>query len=257
MISKEQLERHYELAGGRTIIKKPALHVVQTVRKGQPLDERAKYQEVVIKTVKGIPLSLDNPNTMLLDLSGLINGILTYYRSQSDLTVNIEGVCLVPSDDFQEDGKLFVDQIIVMEHFGKDLMQLRKPNVKWSEPNIDKLVRFLIRTLRMMKQRGILHGDIKPQNIVSNEGYQDFKMIDFDDSGFHRSSLTVTKRGYTEAYASNFILNNARFRQVTAEEWRRNDLHCAAITLLQVIYGLSVEKVLEYRGDEDLSLIHI
>eukprot|EP01017_Pseudomicrothorax_dubius_P049746 TRINITY_DN9299_c0_g1_i2.p1 TRINITY_DN9299_c0_g1~~TRINITY_DN9299_c0_g1_i2.p1 ORF type:complete len:110 (+),score=26.86 TRINITY_DN9299_c0_g1_i2:64-393(+) len=33
-------------------------------------------------------------------------------------------------------------------------------------------------------------------------------------------------------------------------DWRRNDLHCTAITILQVIYGWTTEKLKEYRGNE-------
>eukprot|EP01017_Pseudomicrothorax_dubius_P030699 TRINITY_DN3851_c0_g1_i10.p1 TRINITY_DN3851_c0_g1~~TRINITY_DN3851_c0_g1_i10.p1 ORF type:complete len:259 (-),score=57.64 TRINITY_DN3851_c0_g1_i10:287-1063(-) len=139
-----------------------------------------------------------------------------------------------------------------MEYFGQDLTKTLKKDVKWPEQNVDKLVRFFIRALRMMKQRGIIHGDIKPHNIVCNEEF-DFKLIDFDNSGFHRSSTTVTMRGYTEAYAIRVIktkISQDKEATITADEWRKNDLHCAAITILQVAYGISDQKLKSYRADE-------
>eukprot|EP01017_Pseudomicrothorax_dubius_P019256 TRINITY_DN2116_c0_g2_i4.p1 TRINITY_DN2116_c0_g2~~TRINITY_DN2116_c0_g2_i4.p1 ORF type:complete len:467 (+),score=64.22 TRINITY_DN2116_c0_g2_i4:202-1602(+) len=137
-----------------------------------------------------------------------------------------------------------------MEYFGQDLTNLIKAGVKWEQNDVDALVRFMIRALRMMKQRGILHGDIKPHNIVS-DGQSNFKMIDFDNSGFHRSSSTATVRGFTEDYASKDLkMKLAQNVPTTAEDWRRNDLHCTAITILQVIYGWTTEKLKEYRGNE-------
>eukprot|EP01017_Pseudomicrothorax_dubius_P009735 TRINITY_DN13372_c0_g2_i1.p1 TRINITY_DN13372_c0_g2~~TRINITY_DN13372_c0_g2_i1.p1 ORF type:complete len:137 (+),score=36.20 TRINITY_DN13372_c0_g2_i1:61-471(+) len=113
MISYQQLERHYDLTRERKIVSRPSLKVIQTVRRGQPIDERAKYDQVVIKTVRALSIRMNNPLTMIDDIGGIMNGILAYYRSQSDLTVNIEGVCLVPSEGFEEKNKLFLDQIIV------------------------------------------------------------------------------------------------------------------------------------------------
>eukprot|EP01017_Pseudomicrothorax_dubius_P043687 TRINITY_DN731_c0_g1_i3.p1 TRINITY_DN731_c0_g1~~TRINITY_DN731_c0_g1_i3.p1 ORF type:complete len:111 (+),score=24.98 TRINITY_DN731_c0_g1_i3:99-431(+) len=96
MISLKKLGELYDLAAARKIVKKPTLEVVRTKRKGRPIDERAKYDEVVIKTVKGLELRLESAPAMIEDLGRLMNGVLSYYRVQSDLSVNIEDVCLVP-----------------------------------------------------------------------------------------------------------------------------------------------------------------
>eukprot|EP01017_Pseudomicrothorax_dubius_P032495 TRINITY_DN4261_c0_g6_i1.p2 TRINITY_DN4261_c0_g6~~TRINITY_DN4261_c0_g6_i1.p2 ORF type:complete len:174 (-),score=42.46 TRINITY_DN4261_c0_g6_i1:538-1059(-) len=37
---------------------------------------------------------------------------------------------------------------------------------------------------------------------------------------------------------------------LTAEDWRRNDQYCGAITILQVAYGITPQKLKEYRNDE-------
>eukprot|EP01017_Pseudomicrothorax_dubius_P030701 TRINITY_DN3851_c0_g1_i6.p1 TRINITY_DN3851_c0_g1~~TRINITY_DN3851_c0_g1_i6.p1 ORF type:complete len:207 (-),score=37.06 TRINITY_DN3851_c0_g1_i6:40-660(-) len=196
MISYSQLQKYYELTGGKTLISKPTLEVIRTVRKVEPLDERARYQEVIVKTVKGVEIRLTDAHHLIEDFAQIMNGVLSYHRAQSELAVNIEGVCLIPSKGFKQDDTLFLDQIVVMEYFGRDLTKTLKKDVKWPEHNVDKLVRFFIRALRMMRQRGIIHGDIKPHNIVCNEEF-DFKLIDFDNSEFHRSSTTVTTVSYT------------------------------------------------------------
>eukprot|EP01017_Pseudomicrothorax_dubius_P045360 TRINITY_DN7832_c0_g1_i1.p1 TRINITY_DN7832_c0_g1~~TRINITY_DN7832_c0_g1_i1.p1 ORF type:complete len:112 (+),score=18.53 TRINITY_DN7832_c0_g1_i1:86-421(+) len=97
MISYSQLQKHYELTGVKTLVSKPTLEVIRTIRRGEPLDERARYQEVVVKTVKGIEIRLTDANHMIEDFAQIMNGVLSYHRAQSELAVNIESVCLIPS----------------------------------------------------------------------------------------------------------------------------------------------------------------
>eukprot|EP01017_Pseudomicrothorax_dubius_P018125 TRINITY_DN20171_c0_g1_i1.p1 TRINITY_DN20171_c0_g1~~TRINITY_DN20171_c0_g1_i1.p1 ORF type:complete len:142 (+),score=22.61 TRINITY_DN20171_c0_g1_i1:11-436(+) len=105
MLTYEQLQRHYELQSKEKIICRPRIEVIRTTRKEQPIDERVKYQEVAVKTVRDIEVRIDRPETMIEDLKKIMRGPLAYYRAKSDLTVNIEGVCFVPNklDDEEED----------------------------------------------------------------------------------------------------------------------------------------------------------
>eukprot|EP01017_Pseudomicrothorax_dubius_P044482 TRINITY_DN7520_c0_g1_i1.p1 TRINITY_DN7520_c0_g1~~TRINITY_DN7520_c0_g1_i1.p1 ORF type:complete len:116 (-),score=25.16 TRINITY_DN7520_c0_g1_i1:113-460(-) len=109
MISYQQLLRNYDMANEKILVSKNDLKVTQTVRKGQPVDERVKYDKVVVKIVKGVPINLNEAQTMINSIGRLMNGVLSNYRAQSDLAVNIEGVCLVPSEGFLEINKLFLD----------------------------------------------------------------------------------------------------------------------------------------------------
>eukprot|EP01017_Pseudomicrothorax_dubius_P036292 TRINITY_DN5184_c0_g1_i2.p1 TRINITY_DN5184_c0_g1~~TRINITY_DN5184_c0_g1_i2.p1 ORF type:complete len:232 (+),score=38.02 TRINITY_DN5184_c0_g1_i2:144-839(+) len=229
MILYKELERKYDLGKAKNVISTPKLKVVQTVRKEQPINEILKNEEVVIKTLRGIEIGLNDPQTMIECIRGIFDGVLTSYRAQCDLTVNIEAVCLVPAEGNEDKDKLFLDQIIVMEYFGEDLTNLIKAGVKWKEDNVDKLVRFLIRALRMMKQRGVIHGDIKPANIVCNEAL-DFRLSELESSGFFSRNSTVTMSGYTECYASTLVKTKiALGQEVTTQEWRTNDLYLSLI----------------------------
>eukprot|EP01017_Pseudomicrothorax_dubius_P041486 TRINITY_DN6642_c0_g1_i1.p1 TRINITY_DN6642_c0_g1~~TRINITY_DN6642_c0_g1_i1.p1 ORF type:complete len:116 (+),score=17.43 TRINITY_DN6642_c0_g1_i1:40-387(+) len=93
MISLKKLGELYDLAAAKPIVSMPGIDVVRTVRKFQPIDQRAKYTEVVIKTLEDVPLRLNTPSTMIEDIGRIMNGVLSYYQAQSDLAVNIEGVC--------------------------------------------------------------------------------------------------------------------------------------------------------------------
>eukprot|EP01017_Pseudomicrothorax_dubius_P033459 TRINITY_DN4484_c0_g2_i2.p1 TRINITY_DN4484_c0_g2~~TRINITY_DN4484_c0_g2_i2.p1 ORF type:complete len:487 (-),score=67.63 TRINITY_DN4484_c0_g2_i2:251-1711(-) len=256
MISEEQLKRHYKIEQGQNFVSTPKVQV-DKVQRRVPLAQTT-YNEVVIKRDKGIPFSIGSPDDFADSISKTMNGILSYYRAQSELVVNVEAMCFVPSLGLRAPNTIFLDKIIVMEYFGQDLTNDLAKQMEWSEQNIDKLVRFLIRSLRMMEQRGIIHGDIKPANIVRNNEF-DFKLIDMDDSGFYRSEETVSTRGHTHAYASNIVRTNPSTK-ITAQEWRLNDVHCAAITLLQVILGLTnkrLEKIRDDDNDGDQSLYGI
>eukprot|EP01017_Pseudomicrothorax_dubius_P027662 TRINITY_DN3221_c0_g2_i2.p1 TRINITY_DN3221_c0_g2~~TRINITY_DN3221_c0_g2_i2.p1 ORF type:complete len:479 (+),score=61.79 TRINITY_DN3221_c0_g2_i2:50-1486(+) len=246
MISLEQLHRHYDMEKGTTIFERPGIKVVKRARKTQRIDDKARYQHVVIKTNESIPIRTSDASVLIDDLGRMMNGALTYYQAQSDLAVSLEGMCLVPSNIPGQSGFLFVDQIMVMEYFGEDLNQLIQTNRRLSESEVDKFIGFIIRALRMLKQRGIIHGDIKPANIVYDEDLN-FKLIDFDGSGFYRSDTTITKKEYTPDYASRLIKQKLMDDEpITAEDWRANDSHCAALTILQVIFQLNYFNFREY-----------
>eukprot|EP01017_Pseudomicrothorax_dubius_P013254 TRINITY_DN1576_c0_g2_i1.p1 TRINITY_DN1576_c0_g2~~TRINITY_DN1576_c0_g2_i1.p1 ORF type:complete len:457 (-),score=59.73 TRINITY_DN1576_c0_g2_i1:95-1465(-) len=251
MISLEQLKRHYDLDKAQSLISKPEMKLLRTVRKSQRSDqERSKPQEVVIKTMKGLEIRLDNAKSIVEDIGRIINGVLAYHCAQSDLCVKIEDFCLAPSKGLGQQNILFLDQIIVLEYFGKDLSKSIKSGENWTEENIDKLVRFLIRALRMMKQRRIVHGDIKPANIVRDSNFN-FKLIDFDGSGFYRSEATITKRSHTEAYASLSIkYKMLQGEEISAEEWRMNDNHCAAMAIIQVVKRSTTDQLKKYGANK-------
>eukprot|EP01017_Pseudomicrothorax_dubius_P027664 TRINITY_DN3221_c0_g2_i5.p1 TRINITY_DN3221_c0_g2~~TRINITY_DN3221_c0_g2_i5.p1 ORF type:complete len:203 (+),score=26.66 TRINITY_DN3221_c0_g2_i5:50-658(+) len=196
MISLEQLHRHYDMEKGTTIFERPGIKVVKRARITQRIDDKARYQHVVIKTNESVPIRTNNASTMIEDLGRMLNGVLAYYQAQSDIAVSLEGICLAPSNRSAEPGFLYMDQIMVMEYFGEDLNQLIQTNRRLSESGVDKFIRFMIRALRMLKQRRIIHGNIKPANIAYDED-MNFKLIDFDGSSFYGSDSPITKKEYT------------------------------------------------------------
>eukprot|EP01017_Pseudomicrothorax_dubius_P032228 TRINITY_DN4196_c0_g3_i5.p1 TRINITY_DN4196_c0_g3~~TRINITY_DN4196_c0_g3_i5.p1 ORF type:complete len:484 (-),score=89.59 TRINITY_DN4196_c0_g3_i5:1091-2542(-) len=247
MITYDQLCKCYDMERVEEVFKNRDVLVVKTVRKKKPLGEALNYNNVVVKRVKDLRFRLNSPEMFIQDLNKVVTGLFTYYRAQSNLAVNIEAFSLTNAR--QEGNKMMMDQVIVMEYFGHDLLRDVQSQNKYTEENLDKLLRFLIRVLRMFNQRGIIHGDLKPANIVRDDNFN-FKLIDFDNAGFYRGDDATTFRGHTRLYASQQILRKSEFDKVTAEEWRINDLHCAAITLLQVTLGLSVDQLVKIRQDE-------
>eukprot|EP01017_Pseudomicrothorax_dubius_P016591 TRINITY_DN18816_c0_g1_i1.p1 TRINITY_DN18816_c0_g1~~TRINITY_DN18816_c0_g1_i1.p1 ORF type:complete len:179 (+),score=11.08 TRINITY_DN18816_c0_g1_i1:3-539(+) len=73
-----------------------------------------------------------------------------------------------------------------------------------------------------------------------------------DEAGFFRSEETVSPRGFTRAYASN-IVRTKPSSNFTTQEWKLNDLHCAAVTILQVALGITVPELKSIRDDDSMN----
>eukprot|EP01017_Pseudomicrothorax_dubius_P023868 TRINITY_DN2541_c0_g1_i6.p1 TRINITY_DN2541_c0_g1~~TRINITY_DN2541_c0_g1_i6.p1 ORF type:complete len:850 (+),score=59.74 TRINITY_DN2541_c0_g1_i6:130-2679(+) len=247
MITKEQLESLYDVKGAVNLINNKDIQIDRARRKVQY--PGVTYSEVILKTEKGIPFNIDSSGELIQGLNKAMNGMFSYFRAQGELVVNLEAICFVPSLDLRARDTIFLDKIIVLEYFGRDLTNDLASKMQWTEEHVDKLLRFLIRCLRMMQQRGIIHGDIKPANIVRDDSFN-FKLIDLDDSGFYRSESALSTRGHTLSYSSKTVRTNPQSK-VTAEQWRQNDLHCTAVTIIQTIFGLTSQELKMIRETED------
>eukprot|EP01017_Pseudomicrothorax_dubius_P043448 TRINITY_DN7238_c0_g1_i1.p1 TRINITY_DN7238_c0_g1~~TRINITY_DN7238_c0_g1_i1.p1 ORF type:complete len:143 (+),score=18.79 TRINITY_DN7238_c0_g1_i1:315-743(+) len=137
-----------------------------------------------------------------------MRGVTSNIRAQSDLVTYFEACAIKPLDIRPERSQgLTIETIFVLEEFGRDL----------EDHELDSFIIFMIRLLRMMEQRALIHSDIKPGNILYDDSQ--FKLSDFDDAGLY-------------AYASEEVQERVKKGdKITAEEWKRHDLHCAGITI--------------------------
>eukprot|EP01017_Pseudomicrothorax_dubius_P024169 TRINITY_DN25729_c0_g1_i1.p1 TRINITY_DN25729_c0_g1~~TRINITY_DN25729_c0_g1_i1.p1 ORF type:complete len:220 (+),score=31.48 TRINITY_DN25729_c0_g1_i1:166-825(+) len=177
----------------------------------------------------------------------MLNGTLSYLRAQSDLVVSLEKVYLSPNGNGNSKlgNVLQIQKTLVLEYFGPDLSRDLGISHRWSEEHIDKLTRFLIRALKMLNQRGISHGAIKPSNIVRDDDFN-FKLTNFDD---HDLWLSDSNTNRNEHSSKSFILKGQS--QITNEDLRLNDLYSSGMTLLQIALMLDTGSIKKL--EEELS----
>eukprot|EP01017_Pseudomicrothorax_dubius_P045099 TRINITY_DN7743_c0_g1_i1.p1 TRINITY_DN7743_c0_g1~~TRINITY_DN7743_c0_g1_i1.p1 ORF type:complete len:124 (+),score=30.68 TRINITY_DN7743_c0_g1_i1:175-546(+) len=104
---------------------------------------------------------------------------MQWQRAQGSLVIKIEDMTIVPSQGtYHKPGSAFIDQLIALESFGTTLTEVKQEGKLLPEKDVNKLAHFFVRALRMMEQRGIFHGNLKPQNVLCNREF-DLKLTDF------------------------------------------------------------------------------
>jgi eukaryotic-like serine/threonine-protein kinase len=88
---------------------------------------------------------------------------------------------------------------MTLEDIVKDRGKLNPEDVSW-------ITERLLDTLRFLHHYGIIHTDIKPQNIFIEPKKSDIKLIDFGLATYKPKSGT-RPRGYTPAYAAPELIN--------------------------------------------------
>jgi WD40 repeat protein/tRNA A-37 threonylcarbamoyl transferase component Bud32 len=101
---------------------------------------------------------------------------------------------------FEQDNYLFLVQQYID---GQNLLQELQKHGTYSEKKIQELLLDLLPVLQFIHQRGVIHRDIKPQNIIRRSSDKRLVLIDFGASKDltatvqHRMGTTIGSHGYT------------------------------------------------------------
>ncbi|WP_228061646.1 serine/threonine protein kinase [[Phormidium] sp. LEGE 05292] len=99
-------------------------------------------------------------------------------------------------DFFEEDGQSF----IVMDYIpGPTLAELVAPGQPLTEPQAIRYIRQIGSALKVVHQNGLLHRDVKPQNIIRREGTETVILIDFGIAREFTPGVTQTHTGVLSA----------------------------------------------------------
>lgn len=139
---------------------------------------------------------------------------------------------------------------MVMEYYPDNLMKylthLNSVNYKFSEELIGPIFYKLVASFKIMKDQGIFHSDIKPQNFLVDQ-YWNIKIIDFSISMVKNEDITSTATGTfpiqgTEGYTSPEI-ELARFSkgQIALFNPEKSDVFSLGLVFLQIITTESVK----------------
>ncbi|WP_193196502.1 serine/threonine-protein kinase [Nostoc sp. MG11] len=101
---------------------------------------------------------------------------------------------------FEQDNYLFLVQQFID---GQNLLQELQQSVKYNESQIIELLLDLLPVLKFIHDRGVIHRDIKPQNIIRRQNDQRLVLIDFGSAKQLRATIqtqlgtTIGSHGYT------------------------------------------------------------
>lgn len=77
----------------------------------------------------------------------------------------------------------------------------------------------IIKTIKQLKMAGIVHRDIKAENILVNEKYDQVKLIDFGFSRKHRPGKLMTTAMGSPYYSAPEVLAKEHYDPVKADIW--------------------------------------
>jgi calcium-dependent protein kinase len=177
------------------------------------VDKQCKDMKYAIKTLKKENISQDLLNCITSEVKILSEldhpNIVKYYEAYED--------------------ESFIH--IVMEYLqGEDLYKLinkRKHNFK--EPDVAEILTYLLKALSFIHNKGLVHRDIKPQNILFSipGDYKTLKLIDF---GLSTSETNKLKQRVGSPYYMAPEIINGRFSSKT-------DLWSVGVILFVMVTG--------------------
>lgn len=109
---------------------------------------------------------------------------------------------------------------LVFEYFkGEELYEVVRRKKWLSESDACFIFYSLIKTMKQLKMAGIVHRDIKAENILINEKHDQFKLIDFGFSRkFKPGKLFTTAMG-SPHYSAPEVLAREHYDPVKADIW--------------------------------------
>ncbi|CAG0883333.1 unnamed protein product [Darwinula stevensoni] len=133
---------------------------------------------------------------------------------------------------------------LVMEKHGSgmDLFEFIERHPKLTEPLVSYIFRQIVEALKYLHGQGIVHRDIKDENIILNEKFH-AKLIDFGSAAPISPGKFYSKMCGTTEYCSPEILLGEKYAGPEAEVW------ALGVTLYTLVYGenpfFSIEDIIE------------
>jgi len=130
------------------------------------------------------------------------------------------GVIVEMTDYFEDDDNFYV----VMKYFdsgiGMDLFDFIDKQTEWiEESRIKKIFKQLCQGISHLHSLGIVHRDIKDENVIMDETCTKIQLVDFGSSGYYRPGLLDDKFFGTEGYAAPEIVNGEKYSGPEQDIW--------------------------------------
>jgi serine/threonine protein kinase len=196
------------------------------------------------KVYKGRDLSLDRivAIKLLRDEYGANPDFVERFLREARSIASLTGDYIINIYDYGQDG----DTYYIISEFvdGSDLKALIQQSGRLSPERATEIMRNLLLALKPAHDAGIIHRDVKPQNIlVSKNGIA--KLADFGIARV-RDSVQMTKTGAIMGTASYMSPEQARGEKVNHQA----DLYAAGIVLYEMLTG-----ALPFHGDTTLDTL--
>ena len=130
--------------------------------------------------------------------------------------------------------------VLVLDRLGKSMEQLRMsaPTERLSVKQVNTIADATLRMLERFHDKGFVHRDMKPDNILTGMGGQGFYLIDFGLSKYVRDPVTG---GHIPDRRGKHLTGTPRYASIGnhkgCEQGRRDDLESFGYVLLYLLRG--------------------
>lgn len=131
---------------------------------------------------------------------------------------------------FELEGEFYLVQELIRGHPLSDEMP---PGSRWAEGRVIELLRDMLWILNCIHQQGVIHRDLKPDNLIRRSRDQKLVLIDF---GAVKTCVWEEERGHTIAIGT---LGYMPFEQAMGEPLPASDLYALGMIAIQALTGVS------------------
>jgi ABC-type branched-subunit amino acid transport system substrate-binding protein/tRNA A-37 threonylcarbamoyl transferase component Bud32 len=148
-------------------------------------------------------------------------------------------------DHFQENQKFYIVQEYIDGHPLKDELI---PNQPWTESQVAKLLREILEILVFVHDKGVIHRDITPSNLIRRKSDSKIVLIDFG-AVKEIGTLQITESGNTRTTAIG-TRGYAPPEQLDGQPRFCSDIYAVGIIGIQAITGFEIEELFRTRNGE-------
>jgi tetratricopeptide (TPR) repeat protein/tRNA A-37 threonylcarbamoyl transferase component Bud32 len=134
---------------------------------------------------------------------------------------------------FEENGEFYLVQEYIEGHpLSTELL----PGQPWTEPNVVQLLKEILEVLGVVHQHGVIHRDIKPQNLMRRSQDKKIVLIDFG-AVKEISALDIDAQGHT---TSTIAIGSAGYmppEQAHGNPQRTSDIYAVGVLGIQALLG--------------------
>ena len=220
--------------------------------KRKPIDNRAigeisRGSELWIRRIEGIPISKTGPESVIF-FKMIMGQLFTQMNcGGTPLVARVEAIAL------ERKNPLFGNDIVqnlwvAYETYGHCLTRdmpadSNGKKTYWERSQMMKLLEFLLKTLKLFRQREIVHRQITPGNIFRSEDFN-FRISGFEDAKLAKSTIAVPlPEDQTTWIAARLMKKSGAAGTLPAKDWYDNDQFMAGLTILSVALQLTPEEI--------------
>eukprot|EP01017_Pseudomicrothorax_dubius_P018051 TRINITY_DN2010_c0_g3_i1.p1 TRINITY_DN2010_c0_g3~~TRINITY_DN2010_c0_g3_i1.p1 ORF type:complete len:868 (-),score=169.36 TRINITY_DN2010_c0_g3_i1:251-2854(-) len=247
MINFERLKELFDWDRRSLVKRKGRISTFDVIRKYRAPNDAPRAKMTIIE---GLHFNPKNVQGLVNSLQDAISPFLSVIRGQSDLLTEVEVWALKESSIQRAPNTMLIDLIVVERYFKEDLDTiLEESKVNANAIEMEKLIAFLIRMLRMVEQRSLVIPNLTPSSIVF-EGESGFRLrgiLGGICSIYDTERITEIDQTYCTEPIS-IQANEQEFFQ-TIDDWRTNERFCAGMILLQVANHWNREQLTKFRKE--------
>ena len=136
-------------------------------------------------------------------------------------------------DEFEEDGEFYIVQEFIDGHTLSQEMPLGQ---RWSEPQVIALLEDLLLILEFIHAQGVIHRDIKPDNIIRRS--QDHKLVLIDFGAVKQIRLQTTTTGLISQTVGIGTMGYMPMEQASGKPVPSSDIYALGMVAIQALTGL-------------------